>query len=121
MPLPVTVQQTHKAPLIVGALIVMIPVIYFASCSVISSQRAEAFERVKTGDTEQQVIAMMGQPADRETNGGNRLFKYAAPACTAPCAQRLWYPNSVSLAGEEWSVEFGSDGKVNSKSHLTSP
>ena len=112
---------TRKAPLIVGAIIVLIPVAYFTSCTVISSQQARAFAKVHVGDTEQQVIGVMGKPADRETSNGPRLIKYGAPACTAPCAQRLWYPNRISLDGEAWSVELGATGTVTAASHLTSP
>ena len=111
----------RKGPIIVGGMIVLIPALYFTSCGVISGQKADAVERVHVGDTEQHVVSVMGQPADRETNGSPRLIKYAAPACTASCALRLWYPNGISLAGEAWSVEFDFQGKVIRKSHLTSP
>lgn len=111
----------RKAPLIVGTIIVLIPVLYFTSCGVVSSQKAKAFEHVETGDTEQQVIDIMGQPQDRETSAGPRLAKYGVAACTAPCAQRLWYPNGMSLAGEAWAVELDVSGHVVHTAHVTSP
>ncbi|MBB3228104.1 hypothetical protein FHW69_002739 [Luteibacter sp. Sphag1AF] len=111
----------RKVPRIVAGIIVLIPALYFTSCSLISGQRARAFEQVHVGDTEQQVIDVMGKPADRETAGGPRQTKYGVAACTAPCMQRLWYPNSISLAGEAWSVDIGSDGHVVNDDHITSP
>jgi hypothetical protein len=111
----------RTAPLIIGGIIVLIPALYFTSCAVVSGQKAKAFEHVKVGDTESQVINVMGQPKDRETNGGPRLTKYGLAACTAPCAQRLWYPNGMSLAGEAWTVELDASGHVVHTAHVTSP
>lgn len=112
---------TRKVPLIVAGILVLIPVAYFTSCSVVSGQRARAFERVRMGDTEQRVIEVMGKPADQEAASGPRLLKYGVPACTAPCALRLWYPNGLSLAGEAWSVDIGADGHVVHADYVTSP
>ena len=109
----------NAAKLIVGA-IVLIPVLYLGSCGVITHQHEKAFAQVKEGNTEQQVIAVMGEPADRETPS-NRLAKYGAPECQAPCVQRLWYPNKLSLAGEAWSVELDGAGRVVHTAHITSP
>ncbi|HEY0198137.1 MAG TPA: hypothetical protein VGC19_06285 [Rhodanobacter sp.] len=116
-----TKRPTRNVPLIIAAVVVLIPVIYVTSCSVISGQKAKAFERVRLGDTEQQVIGTLGAPADREPSSGPRLIKYGVAACIAPCAQRLWYPNSISVAGEAWSVELDASGHVVRKAHLTSP
>lgn len=110
----------RKIPLIVGGILTVIPLLYLASCGINSVRTARAFERVHLGDTEQQVILTMGEPVDRET-ASSRLAKYGVPACTAPCARRLWYPNSLSLAGEAWSVDIGSDGQVVHTDHITSP
>jgi hypothetical protein len=110
-----------KTPLIIGGVIVLIPLLYFTSCSVVSYQNANAFEHVKVGDTEQQVISAMGKPKDREAAAGQRRLKYGMAACTAPCAQRLWYPNGMSLAGEAWSVELDASGHVVKTDHITSP
>lgn len=102
-----------------GLLIVL--VLYVASCSVVSSRKAQAFARIHVGDTQQEVIKVMGDPADRETAGGVHLTKYGVPACTAPCAQRLWYPNKLSLTGDAWLVDLGVSGQVVHTAHITSP
>lgn len=112
---------TRKGPLIVGGIIVFIPLLYFTSCGVVSSQKAKAFDQLQIGDTEQQVIGIMGKPEDRETSEGSRLAKYGVAACAAPCAQRLWYPNGMSLAGEAWMVELDASGHVIHTAHVTSP
>jgi hypothetical protein len=80
----------------------------------------KAIAHIQEGDTEQQVIAAMGEPADRET-ATNRLAKYGAPECRAPCVQRLWYTNKLSLAGEAWSVELDAAGHVVRTAHFVSP
>ncbi|MGN6320334.1 MAG: hypothetical protein ACTHNE_01290 [Dyella sp.] len=105
---------------IVVGLIVVIPLLYIGSCSAVSHQRERGFDQVKEGDTEQHVIQVMGQPTDRETPS-YRLAKYGAPECAAPCVQRLWYSNKMSLIGEAWSVELDGAGKVVHTAHLTSP
>lgn len=107
------------AKIVVG-IIVLIPVFYFGSCSVITHQREHGFEQVKAGDTEEQVIAAMGEPTDRET-ARKRFAKYGAPECQGPCVQRLWYPNKLSLAGEAWAVELDGSGHVVHTAHITSP
>jgi hypothetical protein len=108
------------AKIVVG-IIILIPVLYIGSCTVISHQREHGLAQVKNGDSEQQVIQVMGQPADRETAGGNRVAKYGAPECKAPCAQRLWYPNPISPAGEAWSVDLDVSGHVIATDHIVSP
>lgn len=108
------------AKVVVG-IIILIPVLYIGSCSVISRQREHGLAQVKKGESEQQVIQAMGQPADRETAGGHRVAKYGAPECKAPCAQRLWYPNPISLAGEAWSVDLDVSGHVVATDHIVSP
>lgn len=111
--------MSKATQIIVGA-IVLIPVLYLGSCGLLTHQHEKAFAQVKEGDTEQQVIAAMGEPADRET-ASNRLVKYGAPECKAPCVQRLWYPNKLSLAGEAWSVDLDAGGHVVHTAHITSP
>lgn len=111
--------MSQATKIIVGA-VILIPVLYLGSCGVMTHQHEKAFAQVKDGDTEQQVIATMGEPADRETPS-NRLAKYGAPECQEPCVQRLWYPNKLSLAGEAWAVELDGSGHVVRTAHMTSP
>ncbi len=111
--------MSRAATIIVG-IIVLIPVLYIGSCSVIAHQLEHGFDQVKIGDTEPQVIAVLGEPADRETPS-HRIASYGSPECQAPCAQRLWYPNRMGLMGEAWAIELDGEGKVVHTAHLTSP
>lgn len=105
---------------VIAVTIVMVPVLYIGACSAISFDRNRGFALVKEGDTEQQVIAAMGEPADREMPS-NRLAKYGSPECRDPCVQRLWYPNYLGLVGEAWSVELDASGHVVHTAHIVSP
>lgn len=105
---------------VVGAL-VLVPLLYIASYGVVGHQRGQAFAQVGEGDAASQVIQIMGEPTDREVAGGPRLIKYGANACSAPCAQRLWYANTLSLVGEAWLVDLDGSGHVIHTAHLTSP
>ena len=111
----------HTAAKFVLAIILLVPLLFVGSCSVISHQRESGFAQVNEGDTEQQVIGKMGAPTDRETSSGPRLIKYGAAACIAPCAQRLWFPNKLSLAGEAWAVDLDGSSKVVHTAHIVSP
>jgi hypothetical protein len=66
------------------AAIVLAPVLYITSCGAISHVHDRDFAYVKEGDMAPQVIAVMGQPSDREWSGGRRVPAYGAPDCTEP-------------------------------------
>jgi hypothetical protein len=97
--------------ILAGAL-VGIPLLYIASCSVISQVHDHDFDRVKERDQKAQVIAIIGDPSDTEIAGGRRVPQYGAQECRAPCAERLWYLNRLSLVGEAWAIELDGRGKV---------
>lgn len=105
---------------VVGA-IVLLPVLYVSSCSVISEVHGRDFDHVKEGDTAAQVIAVMGQPSDREWAGARRVSQYGAPECTSPCATRLWYLNRLSIVGEAWMIELDRQGQVVRTAYIVSP
>lgn len=111
--------MSHAAKVVMGV-VVLLPTLYVGSCSVVEHQHEEAFAQVKEGDTERKVIAVLGEPADRETPS-HRIASYGSPECTSPCAQRLWYPNRMGLMGEAWAIELDGEGKVVHTAHLTSP
>jgi hypothetical protein len=106
--------------LVVGA-VVLAPLLYITSCSVISRVHDRHFEQVKEGDQEVRVIATMGQPSDEEWAGGRRVPQYGAPDCTSPCMQRLWYLNRLSLVGEAWMIELDGHGRVVRTAYIVSP
>ncbi len=96
------------------------PVLYFTACSIVSNHRDQGFARVRLGDNEVRVIAAMGKPSDREA-AGSVGHNHGAASCSAPCAQRLWYLNNLSLAGEAWFVDLGESGQVVDTARLVSP
>jgi hypothetical protein len=110
-----------KVVKVVVAAIVLAPMIYITSCSAISHVHDRDFAYVKEGDMASQVIAVMGQPSDREWSGGRRVPAYGAPECTKPCVQRLWYLNRLSLVGEAWMIEFDANGRVKRTAYIESP
>ncbi|MFC3651913.1 hypothetical protein ACFONN_10200 [Dyella humi] len=106
--------------LIVGA-VVLAPLLYITSCSVISRVHERDFAQVKGGDVEVQVITAMGQPSDEERAGGRSVPRYGAPQCVAPCVRRLWWFNRLSLVGEAWMIELNGQGRVVRTAYIVSP
>ena len=102
-------------------LVILVPVLYISTCSVISNRRAKGFEAVSVGNTEQQVVNALGTPSVLESGGGAYFPRYGAKACSAPCAERLWFENRMTLDAEAWSVELDASGMVIKKSHWISP
>lgn len=100
-------------------LVVFVPFLYITSCSVIS--HVHDFAQVKEGDVEAHVITTMGQPSDEERAGGRRVPRYGAPECAAPCVQRLWYLNRLSIVGEAWMIELSDQGRVVRTAYIVLP
>jgi hypothetical protein len=110
-----------KAVKIVVGAVVLAPIFYMTSCSVISHVHDHDFVHIKVGDTEPQVIAAMGSPSVEEKAGGRRVPQYGAPDCTRPCVWRLWYLNRLSLVGEAWMIELDEQGRVVRTAYIESP
>lgn len=95
-------------------------VLYVGACSYVSHKRSGAFETIKTGDAEGDVIALFGSPSVREKK--DALFsRYATEPCTGDCVERLWFENRMTLDTEAWSVELDSSRTVIKKTHWASP
>lgn len=99
---------------------VVLPAPYVSSCSYISSRKGKAFDAINVGDVEETVIQKMGSPAVRE-KPGTLFSRYASEPCREPCAERLWYENSLSLDIEAWSFELNAASQVIRKSRWISP
>lgn len=99
----------------------LVPFAYITSCSVISQVHDRDFARVKEGDQRARVIAIMGEPSDTEAVGGRRVPQYGVQECKAPCAERLWYLNRLSLVGEAWAIELDGRGRVVRTAFIESP
>jgi hypothetical protein len=101
-------------------LLVVLAAIFVASCALQASQRTRALGKVAVGDTQESVIARLGQPSRNEPRG--QPYKaYASQGCIAPCVVRLWWEWPVFHGIEAWSVELGTDHRVLQTSHWVSP
>ncbi|MEF9406635.1 MULTISPECIES: hypothetical protein [Ralstonia solanacearum species complex] len=109
---------SKKKVILLGVL--MLPVFYVASCEYISKTGRGAFEAVNIGDTRTSVIQNFGQPSHVE-HPGLLYDAYAASPCKAPCAERLWFENRLSIGIEAWSVELDNGGRVVHKAYWMSP
>ena len=101
--------------------ILLLPVLYLSTCSNISDRTTTAFDTIEVGDSEDDVVRVLGKPSVRERAEVPVFFRYASAGCVAPCNERLWYENRLGMVGEAWSIELGADRRVIHKSHWMSP
>lgn len=101
-------------------LVAIIPFLYMASCSYISSSRNKDFESINIGNARDITMKKIGAPSKRETSS-DPFSRYASKRCQTPCAERLWYENRLTFDSEAWSVELDENGFVIKKSHWVSP
>lgn len=102
------------------ALAILAIVASLLSCSYLSHKGNAAFESINIGDSRSKVIERFGlsyvaKPA------GVPYPRYGSQGCKAPCAERLWFQNTMSLDIEAWSVDFDKQGQVMEKYHWVSP
>ena len=101
-------------------LVVAVVISYIAACVYISNQRDKAFDAVKPGDKREKVLALFESSFVVENND-SPFLRYASTTCVAPCRERLWFENRLTLDTEAWSVEFGDDQRVIEKTLWNSP
>jgi hypothetical protein len=97
--------------LIVLALLVSIA---FLAGWYVRQQRFKAgFERIQIGDTKEQVISQLGQPAEVSP-----CFHYRDETeLGRKCAEDFWYYSLM----ERWSVSFDANGRVIFTNYSVSP
>lgn len=100
-------------------IVIFSPAWYVAACCVISNSRKEAFHQIHPGDTRQAILASFGTPSHVEFSGG-KVGHYGQALCTAPCAERLWFENSLTPDLEVWSIDLDGSGRVLDKLYTTS-
>ena len=96
-------------------------VLYISTCSFISHREAKGFGAINVGDSEREVMHLLGNPSLREHAGAGPFIRYTSYACVAPCSERLWYENHLSIFGEAWSVDLNDDRRVIKKVRWVSP
>ncbi|HGK7302584.1 hypothetical protein [Stenotrophomonas maltophilia] len=95
-------------------------VLYVGSCTALSSSRSRTFDAVHPGDLRESVVQAFGKP-DVVEIPGQPFTRYASAGCSAPCAERLWYENRLSLDTQAWSFEINAAGVVIQGTRWTSP
>ena len=101
-------------------LLLALAVVLLASCALQAHSRTQALATISVGDTEQSVLARLGQPSKLESPDQPYLL-YATSGCIAPCAKRLWWEWPLFRGIEAWSVELDSSHRVVETSHWVSP
>lgn len=100
--------------------VLVIPVMYISTCTLVAKNKDRAFNLIKIGDTQSDVIRLLGNPSVREKTGA--LFtRYASQRCQSPCVERLWFENRLALDLEAWSIELAEGDRVIKKTHWVSP
>ncbi|MBO9688305.1 MAG: hypothetical protein J7598_17010 [Mitsuaria chitosanitabida] len=108
---------------IAGIAIALLVVALFAMAgfSTFTDGRAfHGFDELKTGMSRSEVIALMGTPTQVE-RPGVPFTRHSSVACSAPCAERLWYEHHLMPDVEARSVDLDANGKVIDKYRWTSP
>lgn len=105
---------------LIGILAIIVVVASLLSCAYLSHKGNAAFDSVKVGDSQAQVIDRFGLPYVAKP-AGVPYPRYGAQGCKSPCTERLWFRNSMSLDIEAWSVDFDKQDQVIDKYHWSSP
>lgn len=101
--------------------LVLSPLLYISTCSVISHSREAAFDAISPGDTKESVLKAFGSSPLRERAAGEAFLRYASHPCSAPCEERWWFENRMSFDTEAWSIEFDGTQRVARKVRWSSP
>lgn len=99
-----------------------VPLAYLGDCTVRSDWIERRFNNVALGNSKQQVLnIMVDVPSVVEKSGTLYFRKYGGTSCDSPCAERLWFENSLNYDLEAWSIELDANGKVINKHHWVLP
>ena len=101
-------------------LLLLSPIFYAVTCSFVSYNWSEKFERIAIGDSKAAVLTLFGKPSHIE-HPDIVYPGYGSERCQDPCVERLWYENRLGLAGEAWSFEIDKDKRVISNDYWVSP
>ncbi len=83
------------------------------------SQYRSCFDSVGQGNSEAEVVAIMGSP-HRSTDGTVSIYGGPKPSTeeTPGCVRELWY--RAALTPEQWAICFDDEGRVIDKFHYAS-
>ncbi len=92
----------------------------FLYFTIKSNRYARDFDRVEMGQSENEVVNLMGPPSHRE-GSGEIYSRYASTPCMRRCRARIWWEAPILKGIEAWSVELDQDGRAIQKDHWVSP
>jgi hypothetical protein len=118
---PVSSAKGKRSLVAIIVVATVILVAYIGGCSLISNSRNKAFESIKIGDTEANVVAKFGAPPSVREEPGALFARYASRPCMGSCNERLWFENRLAFATEAWSVELDRNARVVHKARWVSP
>lgn len=104
----------------VAAFLAVLIVIFFSSCTYLSSKGNSAYQSTKLGDSKSSVITRFDLPYVEKASG-EPFVRFDSKGCRSPCQERLWFESRLSFGIEAWSVDFDQEGRVIDKYHWTSP
>ena len=111
-----------KSPLLnLGASMILLFSGYAGSCSYTSHMGGANFEKVQIGDSQDQLIRVMGTPSVIEEHGVDAPTVFRGTDCREACVKRVWYVNGLHLLDEAWSFEIDSEGRVLRRTYWLSP
>jgi hypothetical protein len=84
-------------------------------CYVKTTQLGAAFDKVKAGEAERDVVAKMGPPHQVRDGCGY----YGRPV--AGCAREYLYFPPLTVVGEAWTISLNANGAVIHTAHFVSP
>jgi hypothetical protein len=117
------VKPVFKQTLVVLASLVLIAFLWLCWAWFHDSAKAAAFTRVQRGDSQLQVLALLGRPF-RVTGVPKNIAwdsEDSIHANRGECIQEFWYAPILQIAGEEWTVGFDVHSNVVSKYRYVSP
>ena len=94
-------------------LTLLVSIGFFAGWHVRLQRFKAGFERIQVGDTKEQVINQLGQPAEVSPCFHPR----DETELSRKCAEDFWYYSFM----ERWGVSFDADGKVIYTNYSVSP
>lgn len=103
-------------------LVLFFPILFVAIQIFMSAQCQEAYDSIQRGDTEQQVIAVMGKPWKIEFGVGQSLVWDTEPTLINPvvtCTKIYWY--GIYILAQQWTIGFDQNGRALTKYHYSSP
>ena len=107
----------------VAAIPVALVLLWFATAAYQDSRYVHPWQRVARGDSEDQVVALLGQPHKITAERGYKIAwesEHKINWSDGECVKQYHYI-PFSITGEEYLVGFDSSGRAVMKFHITSP